>query len=60
MTPQSSINIDEEVVMVGIDESNKRDRSNTSFESVKDDEKSPKTPKKKKVKMQNNDYTMIY
>ena len=56
MTPQSSINIGEEVVMVEIEESNKRDRSNTSFESVKDDdekddgEKSPKPKKKKESK----------
>ena len=54
MTPQSrvdsSIDIgEEEVVMVEIEEANKRDRSNTSFESVRDDDqKSPKPKKKRK------------
>ena len=45
---------------------NKRDRLNSSFESAKDDdekgdgEKSPKMKKRKEVKMQKKDYTMIY
>ena len=47
--------------MVEIEETNKRDRANTSFESVKDDDqKSPQHKKRKKVKMRNKDYTMIY
>ena len=71
MTPQSSvdssINIsEEEVEMVELERENKRDRLNTSFESAKDDdeksdgEKSPKMKKRKEVKMQKKDYTMIY